>query len=122
LASDKQIEQLKNILEERKIVIRSNIEDSRENIAQLQDMDCKDDFDFAESSSDSFTSEIIARKQCQELKEIDNALKAIEDSTYGTCEMCDELITIGRLKAKPFAKYCTVCREVHEEEMKTKEA
>jgi DnaK suppressor protein len=122
LASDKQIDQLKDILEERRIIIQSNIDDSRENIAQLQDMECKDDFDFAESSSDSFTSEIIARQQCQELTEIDNALKAIEDGSYGTCVMCDELIAIGRLKAKPFAKYCTVCREIHEEEMKIKEA
>jgi len=122
LASEKQIEQLREILEERKIQIQSNIDDSAENIAQLKDMDCKDDFDFAESSSDSFTSEIIARQQCKELKEIENALVSIEKGTYGTCEMCDELIAIGRLKAKPFAKYCTVCREIHEEEMKIKEA
>jgi len=122
LASSKQIEQLREILEERKISIQSNIDDSNNNIEMLQNMDCKDEYDFAESSSDSFTSEIIAKQQCQELKEIEAALKAVEDGTYGICEMCDELIAIGRLKAKPFAKYCTVCREIHEEEMKIKES
>jgi DnaK suppressor protein len=122
LASTKQIKELKDILEERKIQIQSNIDDSNENIAQLKDMDCKDDFDFAESCSDSFTSEIIAKQQFREFKEIEAALKSIEDGTYGICDMCDELIAIGRLKAKPFAKYCTVCREIHEEEMKIKEA
>jgi DnaK suppressor protein len=122
LASTKQIKELKDILEIRKIQIQSNIDDSNENIAQLKDMDCKDDFDFAESCSDSFTSEVIAKQQCKEFKEIVSALKAIDEGSYGICEMCDELIAIGRLKAKPFAKYCTVCREIHEEEMKIKEA
>jgi len=122
LASNKQIEQLREILETRKISIQSNIDDSNKNIEMLQNMDCKDEYDFAESSSDSFTSEVIAKQQCQELKEIEAALKTIEDGTYGICEMCDELIAIGRLKAKPFAKYCTVCREIHEEEMKIKES
>ena len=122
MASSKQVEQLREILEERKISIQSNIDDSNKNIEMLQNMDCKDDYDFAESSSDSFTSEIIAKQQAQEYKEIESALKSIDEGTYGVCEMCDELISIGRLKAKPFAKYCTVCREIHEEEMKTKES
>ena len=122
MASSKQIEQLKEILETRKVSIQSNIDDSNKNIEMLQNMDCKDEYDFAESSSDSFTSEVIAKQQCQELKEIEAALKAVEDGSYGICEMCDELIAIGRLKAKPFAKYCTVCREIHEEEMKIKES
>ncbi len=122
MASSKQIEQLKEILEERKISIQSNIDDSNKNIELLHNMDCKDDYDFAESSSDSFTSEVIAKQQAREYKEIEDALKAIEEGTYGVCEMCDELISIGRLKAKPFAKYCTVCREIHEEEMKIKES
>lgn len=116
MASSKQIEELRVILEERKIQIQSNIEDSKNNIAQLKENECKDEFDFAESSSDSFTSEVIAMQQANELKEIENALKAIEEGTYGTCDMCDELIAIGRLKAKPFAKYCTACREIYEEE------
>lgn len=115
MASVKQIEELRQILEVRKVQIQSNIEDSKNNIAQLQDMDCKDDFDFAESSSDSFTSEVIALQQSKELLEIDSALKAIKDGGYGICDMCDESIALGRLKAKPFAKYCTTCREIYEE-------
>lgn len=114
MASTKQIEELREILEVRKKQIQSNIEDSKNNIAQLQNMDCKDDFDFAESSSDSFTSEVIAVQQSKELIEIDNALKAIKDTKYGICDMCDEMISIRRLKAKPFAKYCTTCREIYE--------
>jgi DnaK suppressor protein len=115
MASKKQINELKKILISRENVIKSNIEDSKDNISKLKNMDCKDDLDFAEASSDSFTSEIIAAQQANELKEIQMALKAIENGEYGICQMCDEDISIGRLKAKPFAKYCTSCREIYEE-------
>lgn len=118
MASRKQIDELKIILEEKQAQIESNIEDSKNNIAQLKENECKDDFDFAESSSDSFTLEVIAKQQMRELQEIKNALKAITNGTYGICDMCDEHIAIGRLKAKPFAKYCTSCREIYEEENK----
>jgi DnaK suppressor protein len=118
LASTKQIKELREILEKRKIQIISNIEDSKNNIAMLKEQDCKDELDFAESSSDSFTSEVIAIQQDNELNEINSALKTIENGTYGICEMCDELISLGRLKAKPFAKYCTTCREIYEDKNK----
>lgn len=114
MASNKQIEELKEILLARKATIQSNIEDSMDTISKLHDCDCKDDLDFAEASSDSFTSGLIMNQQKQELKEIDEALIKIKNKTYGICEMCDEMISIGRLKAKPFAKFCTDCREIHE--------
>jgi DnaK suppressor protein len=114
VASKKQIEELKEILMKRKTIIESNIEDSKDNISKLKNMDCKDDLDFAEASSDSFTSEIIAQQQSAELLEIKTAIKSIEDGEYGICQMCDEDIAIGRLKAKPFARYCTPCREIYE--------
>ena len=114
MASKKQIEELKEILIARQETIESNIEDSKDNILKLKDMDCKDELDFAEASSDSFTSEVIASQQSAELLEIKTALKAIESGEYGVCQMCDEDIAIGRLKAKPFARYCTPCREIYE--------
>ena len=63
MASKKQIEELKEILLDRKIEIKSNIDDSIDNISKLNNCDCKDDLDFAEASSDSFTSGIIVNQQ-----------------------------------------------------------
>lgn len=116
MANTKQIEELKEILLERKDVINKNIQGSRDSIDSLKDSECKDEFDYAEVSSDSFKEGIIANQQIKELNEIEDALKRIEKGTYGICEMCDESIAIGRLRAKPFAKYCTPCREIHEQE------
>lgn len=116
MANTKQIEELKEILLERKETINKNIQGSRDSIDSLKDSECKDEFDYAEVSSDSFKEGIIANQQIKELNEIEDALKRIDKGTYGICEMCDESIAIGRLRAKPFAKYCTPCREIHEQE------
>ncbi len=114
MANAKQIEELKQILLERRETINKNIQGSRDSIDSLKDSECKDEYDYAEVSSDSFKEGIIANQQIKELNEIDEALKRIEKGTYGICEMCDESIAIGRLRAKPFAKFCTPCREIHE--------
>ncbi len=116
MANTKQIEELKQILLERKELITKNIQGSRDSIDSLKNSECNDEYDYAEVSSDSFKEGIIANQQISELKEIEDALKRIEKGTYGICEMCDESIAIGRLRAKPFAKFCTPCREIHEQE------
>ncbi len=38
------------------------------------------------------------------LKEVNDALKRMEDGTYGVCETCQKEISIERLKANPAAK------------------
>lgn len=114
MASNKQIKELEELLNQRLLTIESNITDGIDNISQLNDCDCKDELDFAEASSDTFTSGLIISQQKQELVEIKEALKSITNGTYGICEMCDDSIALGRLKAKPFAKFCTDCREIHE--------
>lgn len=111
-----QIDELKQILLGRKDNILENINKSRSNIDELKDQDIKDDLDYAELVSDSFTEGMIANHQIEELKQIEESLIKISKGTYGTCDMCSVTIPIGRLKAKPFAKYCTECRTVFEKE------
>lgn len=116
MANTKQIQELKDTLVIRREQIIKSIDGSRESINSLKDTECNDDYDYAEVSSDSFKEGIIANQQIKELDEIEDALKRIEKGKYGICEMCDELIAIGRLRAKPFAKFCTPCREIYEVE------
>ncbi len=44
------------------------------------------------------------------LKDINGALKRIEDGTYGICKYCGEPIDIKRLKARPVASACVPCK------------
>ena len=39
-----------------------------------------------------------------------NALRKIENGSYGICEECEEEIPIQRLKAVPDARYCISCQ------------
>ncbi len=116
MPNKQQIDELKNILIQRQEIILNNVNGSRASIDQLKEQETKDDLDYAEVISDSFTEGMIANHQLAELNQIIEAIKKIEDGSYGTCSMCSVTIPIGRLKAKPFAKFCTECREVFERE------
>ncbi len=45
------------------------------------------------------------------LREVDEALKRIQDGVFGTCPICDQGISPRRLKAVPWALLCTDCQE-----------
>ena len=107
---------------ERRETILSNVRNSRDSIDQLKDQDLNDDLDYADFVSDSFKEGMIANHQLDELNQIEEALKKIKAATYGICDMCGVNIPIGRLKAKPFAKFCTECRTVYEQEQQKRVA
>lgn len=68
----------------------------------------------ADAATDTWDREFaleLASNQQQFLYAIDEALKRIEEKTYGKCEKCKILIPIKRLKALPFAKYCIKCQQ-----------
>jgi DnaK suppressor protein len=43
--------------------------------------------------------------------DIDGALRAISEETYGICSDCEESIAIKRLKTVPWASRCVQCQE-----------
>lgn len=116
MANKQQIDELRTILLERKENLSKSIHTSIDSIDQLKGQDLNDDLDYADFVSDSFTEGMIANHQLEELKQIEEALKKITAGTYGICDMCSVTIPLGRLKAKPFAKFCTECRTVYEKE------
>jgi DnaK suppressor protein len=48
------------------------------------------------------------------LRDIDAALKRIEDGTYGTCTNCGKQIPEERLEARPWATLCIDCQRDRE--------
>jgi DnaK suppressor protein len=45
------------------------------------------------------------------LRDIDEALRRIEEGTYGICSECEEEIPVRRLNVVPFALLCVACQE-----------
>lgn len=54
----------------------------------------------------NFSVEISLEKQLQDILD---ALKRIENGTYGICENCQKEIGIERLRANPSARTCIKC-------------
>ncbi len=106
--------QLKKELEDRKARIQKVISDNEKEMKALSSSDVSDEADQATISTDTAIEQAITNKQLKELKEIDYALFKMENETYGICEMCEEPIGKERLKVKPQAKFCIVCREIVE--------
>jgi DnaK suppressor protein len=73
-----------------------------------------DDGDFADVAfRDAMQAAKLTRHQSQ-LRDIEEALRKIEEGTYGICDECEEDIPLGRLNAMPFALRCVDCQEKHE--------
>lgn len=108
------IKYFKDMLLQRKAQIRKNIEDAHKEIQGLSQSEVNDEIDHATINIDKTIEHAISSQQVKELSEIDYALNKIEEGTYGICEMCEEDIKLPRLKVKPQAKYCIVCRELIE--------
>lgn len=65
------------------------------------------------SRMEAMQSQQLARASRESLELQDNlvrqALRAVEEGTYGECKRCDEPIGYQRLKARPEAAMCVRC-------------
>jgi DnaK suppressor protein len=68
----------------------------------------------ADAGSDTFEMDFSMEQMENSdklIKSIDEALKRIDDKSYGECDSCGKKISIERLKAIPFASNCLSCQE-----------
>lgn len=72
--------------------------------------------DLASDSAEEDTSLDLLSSEEKLLKQIQKALKRIEEKVYGTCSQCGKDISIKRLKAVPYAELCRKCQEKEEQE------
>ena len=56
----------------------------------------------------------LMSSEVEVLEMIEEALQRIHDNEYGICLECGSLIPEARLAAKPYARYCTKCKEQRE--------
>lgn len=115
---DTELKFFRDILNERKKQIQKNIQSSLQEYDELNESELNDEADHASVNHDKLIEQAISEQQSKELDEIKYALRKIETGQYGICEMCEELISIPRLKVKPHAKYCITCREIVEKNSK----
>ena len=110
--------ELRRILEERRreIVdqVQGKMRDVRSEGANNPDQGV---LDAAESSEADIQDEIefaLIQMKAETLNKIDEALRRLEEGTFGHCFECGEEISERRLRALPFAVRCKDCEEARE--------
>jgi len=114
MLSEKELNEFKELLIDKRDKILSNVQAASKEIDSLKNSGASDEADYATLNNDAAIEEALNQKQLKELKDIEYALFKIDNKTYGICEMCEDDIGIKRLKVKPQARYCIVCREIVE--------
>ena len=75
----------------------------------------------ADMAADTYERELsmnIVSSEQEILYQIDDALKRLDDGSYGICQQCNEPITMSRLKAVPYASLCIICQRLKEQKQK----
>ena len=73
----------------------------------------------ADVATDNFERELnmgLVSDDREVALEIDEAMKRIQEKTYGCCEACGKPISKTRLTAIPYARHCKACQETKEHE------
>jgi DnaK suppressor protein len=112
-----EIAEIKKQLLERKKQIEKDLEAiSREDEHEADDRSAKfpeygDKADENAQEISDYSTSIVTQKVLEKsLEDVSKALKKIEDGTYGICKYCKSPISPKRLKARPTASSCIVCK------------
>jgi RNA polymerase-binding protein DksA len=118
----KQLDEYRSLIARRKGEILDDINHIAEDTLKKSQKDAAGDisgytYHMADVATDTYDREFslgIASNERQLLYELDDALKRIEEDTFGICEDCKSLITKTRLKAIPYARLCLNCQQKRE--------
>ena len=107
----------KKLIEWKTEIVRSNNEALYK--SSLDDNSASADIvDQASSYAEKNVEMKAINRQIKLISKINQAIKKIEDGTYGFCEETGDPIGIKRLIARPVAKLCIAAQEKHEKEEK----
>jgi len=75
----------------------------------------------ADMAADTYERELsmnIISSEQEILYQIDDALKRLDDGSFGICQQCSQPILMSRLKAVPYASLCIACQRTKEQKNK----
>ena len=75
----------------------------------------------ADMAADTYERELsmnIVSSEQEILYQVDDALKRLDEGSFGVCQQCSQPISMSRLKAVPYASLCISCQRVKEQKTK----
>ena len=112
----RRLDDLRAVLETRRAQLSHELQDRIRDV-RSDGIGDRDVVDEAEGSEVDIQDEIgfaLIELKAETLKQIDTALRRIEDGEYGDCVECGEEIAEARLRALPFAVRCRDCEAARE--------
>src|SRR5215217_8693076 len=110
--------ELTRILEERRREIMDQVQEKIRDVrTESPNSPTQGVLDAAESSEADIQDEIefaLIQMKAETLHKIEEALRRLEEGTFGYCFECGEEISERRLRALPFAVRCKDCEEARE--------
>jgi RNA polymerase-binding protein DksA len=118
----KELAEFKKLILKRKEEIIDGIKHISEDTLKKSQKDAAGDisgytYHMADVATDTYDREFslsLASNEREILYELDDALKKVQDGTFGICEACAQIISKGRLKAVPATRLCVKCQEKKE--------
>lgn len=118
----KELSYFKKLILKRKEEILEEIKHISEDTLKKSQKDASGDisgytYHMADVATDAYDREFslgLASNEQKSLYELEDALKRMDEGTFGICEECKSLITKVRLKAVPYARLCVKCQEKKE--------
>ena len=74
--------------------------------------------DMAADTYDRELSTNMVSAEQEVLYQIDDALKRMDEGSFGACSECQHPISMSRLKAVPYASLCIECQRLKEQKKK----
>lgn len=102
------------VLRDRLLQLRERVSGEILSISQESLGSVEQDHSLSDQGTDTFDREFALNQLSNEqdvLFEIDEAIRRIENGTYGVCEMSGEVINIERLEALPYVRYTTTAQQ-----------
>ena len=110
-------DELKNILESRRRELMAEVRSKMKHVRDENSEESQGVLDAAESTEADIQDDIefaLIQMKTETLKKIEDALRRLEEDTYGNCFECGDEISERRLRALPFAVRCKECEEARE--------
>lgn len=107
------LKKFKKIFEEQRSNILFNDRVIREDFNVHED-DRFDEVDQATTDIEQSMRMRLRNREVLYLRKVEEALKRIDEGTFGECESCGEMIETKRLLARPTATLCVGCKEEEE--------
>jgi DnaK suppressor protein len=111
--TNEQLEMFRRLLQQQRLQL---MEDAGRTVTRMGDVaeTFPDPTDRAAWESDSTRDLRIRDRERKLIDKIEETLRRIDDGTFGECEECGEVISIGRLKARPVTTLCISCKSEQE--------